>query len=199
MEEDVIEERINCFVSATGWHRQVNTDNNHMSMAINLAAKRRFNLILDNVNCTTYGSTMKQFDCDYNMLSPSNYTLNMDFMFERNLKENAEFHIRIYFTPQQGLKAVKFLDLKLNICNFLSTSTSIPIIKTIMKEIRKTSNMPYECPMKVNYLYSLSNFSFSSKILPIYTQYIKFNFSMDTYDSKKIIGRFFLEGTTVRK
>ncbi|XP_075165063.1 uncharacterized protein LOC142237593 [Haematobia irritans] len=131
------------------------------------------------------------------MLAPSNYTLNMNFMYERAVSDNAEYHIRVYFTPEKAVKAVKFLDVKLNICNFLSTATTIPLMKAILAEIRKAGNLPYECPLKVDHLYSLSNYSISTKLLPTYTPRLKFNFTLDTYNDMKNIGRFLVEGATV--
>ncbi|XP_075167773.1 uncharacterized protein LOC142239918 [Haematobia irritans] len=163
-----------------------------------IAAKRRFNLVLNNVTCTKYSTMLQRFDCDFKMLTRSNYSLNMNYIYKRTLNENAEYHFRAFFTPENAVKAVKFFDVKLNICNFLSTSMSIPLMKAIMQETRKTSNLPYECPLKAGHLYSLSNFSVSTKILPTYTPCLKFNFSIDTYNDMKIIARFIVEGATVK-
>uniref|UniRef100_A0A1I8PLJ5 Uncharacterized protein n=1 Tax=Stomoxys calcitrans TaxID=35570 RepID=A0A1I8PLJ5_STOCA len=134
------------------------------------AAKRRFNLVIKNTTCQVFGPVVKQFDCDFEMLSPSNYLLNARFMYARELNENAELQFLIYFSHLKGSKPIKFLDFKMNICSLLSTSMTVPTIKIIMEETRKTSNLPYECPLKTNFLYHYSNFSIQNSIFKFLTR-----------------------------
>ncbi|XP_075167775.1 uncharacterized protein LOC142239920 [Haematobia irritans] len=133
------------------------------------------------------------------MVGPSDYLLNVEFMYDRNIGENVQFHIYIYANLLNNPKAVKFLDIKFNICNFLGSSATNPIMKSLMTELWKTTNMPYECPMKANYLYTLTNYSISNILFPNYTPHVKFNFTLDTVYSDKVVARFIVEGYTVRK
>ncbi|XP_013111199.2 uncharacterized protein LOC106089768 isoform X1 [Stomoxys calcitrans] len=161
-------------------------------------AKRRFNVVIKNTTCQVFSPVMKQFDCAFKMLSPSNYLIDTSFMYARELNENAEWQGLIYFSHLKGSKPIKFLDIKMNICSALSTAMTVPIVKMIMEETRKTSNLPYECPLKANFLYSYSNFSMNAKILPAYAPLIKFNFSLNTFDNRVLISKYVVEGSTVQ-
>ncbi|XP_059225847.1 uncharacterized protein LOC131997958 [Stomoxys calcitrans] len=164
-----------------------------------LGARRRFNLILNNATCNTLNSLMKIFQCELEKFGTSRYGMNARFMLERPFERNAESHILAYFTPTLAKKAVKFLDLRINICDMLSTVTSIPLMKVILDEVRRTGNLPYRCPVKGNFLYTLKNYSVSAETLPSYMPSMKFNFSFYTYDNQQLISKFVMDGATVSK
>uniref|UniRef100_A0A1I8PFG5 Uncharacterized protein n=1 Tax=Stomoxys calcitrans TaxID=35570 RepID=A0A1I8PFG5_STOCA len=133
------------------------------------------------------------------MLNAGSYALDMSFMYSKDLPKTAEWHTLIYFTHAQvkAGKPVKFLDFKINICNFLTTAMGVPFVKVLVEEMRKTSNLPYKCPLKGNFLYTLSNFSINSaKFLPAYAPLIKFNFTFNTYENQNHISKIFVMGST---
>ncbi|XP_059225846.1 uncharacterized protein LOC131997957 [Stomoxys calcitrans] len=162
-------------------------------------AKRRFNLMLNNVTCIKVNSLMKSFGCSLKNFGTSRYAVDAQFLLERPFEKNAEVHVMVYFTPSLAKKAVKFLDIKLNICDMLSTVISNPLLKVILDETRKSSNLPYRCPVKANFVYTFSNFSLTAETLPLYTPFMKFNFTLNTYDNEELVSKFLLEGTTVPK
>ncbi|XP_059225849.1 uncharacterized protein LOC106089769 [Stomoxys calcitrans] len=112
--------------------------------------KRRYDLVLHNITCEKFNSAVKEFDCDLQMLNAGSYALDMSFMYSKDLPKTAEWHTLIYFTHAQvkAGKPVKFLDFKINICNFLTTAMGVPFVKVLVEEMRKTSNLPYKCPLK---------------------------------------------------
>uniref|UniRef100_A0A1I8PBL1 MD-2-related lipid-recognition domain-containing protein n=1 Tax=Stomoxys calcitrans TaxID=35570 RepID=A0A1I8PBL1_STOCA len=161
-------------------------------------AKRRLDIVLNSASCQPTHPVSTQYDCDLKKLSAGNYALDMSLMFSKDLNTNSEWQTVVYFNHAQ-LKTggwMKFMDFKMNICNFFTTAKSVPLIKAIVGEMRKSSNLPYQCPLKGNFLYTLSNFSINSKFLPSYTPLVKFNFSFNTYDNQKLISQLFLEGST---
>uniref|UniRef100_A0A1I8PF67 Uncharacterized protein n=1 Tax=Stomoxys calcitrans TaxID=35570 RepID=A0A1I8PF67_STOCA len=131
--------------------------------------------------------------------SESRYGLDSHFMLERAFEKNAEIHLLSFIEPVSAKKAIKFIDLKLKICDLLSTGISIAVGKVLLAEVRKTSNLPYECPLKGNVNYTFSNLSITAETLPTYTPFMKYNFSLITYDNKQMVAKFLLDGETVPK
>ncbi|XP_013115683.2 uncharacterized protein LOC106093210 [Stomoxys calcitrans] len=162
-------------------------------------ARRHFNLVLNNVSCDSFSGLVKRFDCDFKKLATSRYALNANFLLEHDLNRNAEIHALVFFTPTKAKRSVKLMDIKLNVCTMLTTAMSIPLARVILEEARRTSNLPYECPVKENLLYSFNNYSINAETLPPYVPLMKFNFSIFAYDNQKLITKFIVEGNTVTR
>ncbi|XP_059225848.1 uncharacterized protein LOC106093208 [Stomoxys calcitrans] len=160
-------------------------------------ARRRFQLVLNNLTCNILSPLVKRFDCDFKKFATSRYALDANFLLRRDFNQNAEIHALIYFTPAKAKRAVKFMDLKLNICNMLTTAMSMPLARIILDESRRTSNLPYECPVRGDLLYTFNNYSISAETLPPYFPLMTLNFSLFTYDNQELIAEFLLEGTTL--
>lgn len=108
------------------------------------AAKKGLTMQLQNISCTFDKDLVKMLECRY--VKPARVSLN--FQLQRDLHENAELHIRVYATPFRGRKPIEFLNVKTNICQTLSQTMAIPLLKNIMSQLRNTSNFPYSCPVK---------------------------------------------------
>ncbi|XP_059224891.1 uncharacterized protein LOC131997682 [Stomoxys calcitrans] len=108
-------------------------------------------------------------------------------------------HIKIQVKPPVGDQIMNFMDIKLNICDFLSNNMPNPIGISVITEIRRVANLPYSCPIKGNFAYTIKNSTFSNKILPPYTpQFIKFNFSLNLFADSEPMAQILLQGSTGR-
>ncbi|XP_059225851.1 uncharacterized protein LOC131997959 [Stomoxys calcitrans] len=165
------------------------------------SSRQRFDLIVHNASCRILSSTMKKFDCDCTMLKRGNYVGNMAFMYNKNLASNAEWHaiINIIHSHLKTAKPFKYLDVRVNVCKFLSATMHLPILRMFLDEVRETSNLPFKCPLKKNYLYSISNYTILSEYLPPYTPLVQFNLTLNTYDNRRPIAKLFAMGATVKR
>uniref|UniRef100_A0A1I8PLJ7 Uncharacterized protein n=1 Tax=Stomoxys calcitrans TaxID=35570 RepID=A0A1I8PLJ7_STOCA len=131
------------------------------------------------------------------MITKGRYLADVVLVLARTLDKEAEFQFLVHFRPVKGEKSVKFLDVKLNVCDVLSKTSSVPLLKTLMDEVRRKGNLPYDCPMKGNYLYSLVNYSLDASLLPAYAPILAFNFTWTVFEYQKKIGCLGISGATV--
>lgn len=81
-------------------------------------------------------------------MSTGVYLINIDFELSRDLNQNAEVQYLARFNMANSTKSIKFIDFKLNICQILTQVQSLPLVKSLMEELRRTSDIPYSCPIK---------------------------------------------------
>ncbi|XP_061393964.1 uncharacterized protein LOC133329507, partial [Musca vetustissima] len=161
--------------------------------------QRRFELKVQNFQCKNYSSLLRHLNCDLTKISTGRYYIDFEFELQRNLDKDARVHITSFFTPQNAKKAVKFLDLNLKICDVLKDTNSLSIMKTILAELRKTSNLPYSCPIKANFKYNFINFTLDADTLPPYTPLMSYNFTVKYYENKKLLLTMDVDGSTVSR
>ncbi|XP_059226467.1 uncharacterized protein LOC131998152 isoform X2 [Stomoxys calcitrans] len=164
-----------------------------------MAAKRRFNVELNEYRCNHFGTVIKCLECSFTKVSTNNFVTNTAMEFNQELARNSEFRLLVSFQLPKKDKVIKFLDLKMTICDVLSQMMSVPLVKRIIKETRRTSNMPYACPIKANYLYYMANYSITDELFPTYTPYISFNFSLFYFENGKLFASSNVGGATVPK
>ncbi|XP_075167404.1 uncharacterized protein LOC142239496 [Haematobia irritans] len=156
-----------------------------------------------NVSCSKYTTLVKRFDCSYNMIAKGRCLASAYFVFDREVDKDAEAHMLIYFTPsyrsKRSAKPVKFVDLKMNICDILTQPMRVPILKVLFDEMRRTSNIPNRCPIKGNFLYSVANFTIDQSLLPPYVPFVQFNFSLSFYEHAVKTSTLYLAGATVSR
>ncbi|XP_037818449.1 uncharacterized protein LOC119608193 [Lucilia sericata] len=102
--------------------------------------------------------------------------------------------------PHSKRKALKFIDIKMNICDAVRSNYEVPLIKTILLELRKSSNIPYQCPLKKDFLYEISNLSVTDKYMtPMSLPTLNFSNGIEIYESNKLIASLFTIGGIVAK
>ncbi|XP_059225471.1 uncharacterized protein LOC106088909 [Stomoxys calcitrans] len=161
------------------------------------AAKRNFDLEIHNVTCTKSEDVIKRFDCNCKMISKGRFSSNLFLMLSRTLDKRAELHLLATFIPNKGVKSIKFMDIKLNICTILSQISRVPLIKNLMAEVRRKGNLPYECPVKGDFLYSLLNYTSDASLLPPYAPILKYNFTLTTFENNRKLGYLHISGALV--
>ncbi|XP_075167397.1 uncharacterized protein LOC142239487 [Haematobia irritans] len=161
------------------------------------AAKRRFNVEIQEFVCYHFGTVIKSVNCSFNKISTNFFMTNVNVVLNNDLARDSEVRILISFQLPKNNKIITFLDVKLNICDFLSQIMGTPLVKRLMKEVRKTGNLPYACPVKGNYRYYFANYSVTDDLLPPYTPLMKFNFSLSYFEHKKLFASSCIRGSTV--
>uniref|UniRef100_A0A1I8P6Q0 Uncharacterized protein n=1 Tax=Stomoxys calcitrans TaxID=35570 RepID=A0A1I8P6Q0_STOCA len=161
------------------------------------AAKKNFDLELYNVSCEKFDNVVKRFDCNTTRIAKGHYTTDMFFLLARTLDKNAELKFVLHFIPEKGLKSVKFVDMKVNICDAFGQATRVPLIKSIMEEVRSKSNLPFECPIKGDHLYSMLKFITNSSLLPPYAPFLVFNYTLAIFEENKKIASIRTRGAIV--
>lgn len=76
------------------------------------------------------------------------YTLDVNYEFDKDLGRSVKLQILVSYIPHNFGKSVQLVNINMNMCEFLTQSMSLPLMKMIMAELRKSSNIPYECPLK---------------------------------------------------
>ncbi|XP_073811863.1 uncharacterized protein [Musca autumnalis] len=127
------------------------------------------------------------------------FSSNMAFILERQLLDNAEIGIKITYKYANDPKIYTFLDIKLIVCEALDSIQAMPMIRKLFLELMSSSNLPCNCPIKGNILYSMSDFILTEDTLPAYTPIISFNYTVGFYESKALIGRMVVQGSTLPK
>ncbi|KNC34902.1 hypothetical protein FF38_11084 [Lucilia cuprina] len=158
--------------------------------------KRRYNLVFYEYLCTPHSSVIKIFDCDFRKLRMNHYTFSENLMFGKNMAKG--FNVRVYVDVNQwgGKKGIHFINVKMDACEAIKMVFENQVLSTLLVELRRTSNVPYLCPFKGNYLYSFQNFSFTDKFLPNFTPLVNFTFGLDFYEFDKLLGTTKISGAT---
>uniref|UniRef100_A0A1I8NM70 MD-2-related lipid-recognition domain-containing protein n=1 Tax=Stomoxys calcitrans TaxID=35570 RepID=A0A1I8NM70_STOCA len=133
------------------------------------SGKRPFHIEFYNVTCNTHDALCKRIECDVTRLGVSRYAINVMYIMGRELPTNAEIRFLIHAKPSQGRTAIKFVDVKMNICSFLKNGANMPLLNDIMDKLRRSSNIPLSCPVKANYMYNITKAIITDELFPIYT------------------------------
>ncbi|XP_059223146.1 uncharacterized protein LOC131996957 [Stomoxys calcitrans] len=143
-------------------------------------------------------STIK-YECSIAKLAISHYNMGMMFELSKDMPRNMDFGLVIYVKPKKGLKYIKFMDTKVNICILLEHGMSVPMLNYLMERVTRNSNVPISCPIRGNSIYNITNVEIASDFFPSYTPIIEFNFSLNLFDNKKRYATYIIEGETKRK
>ncbi|XP_059223861.1 uncharacterized protein LOC131997240 [Stomoxys calcitrans] len=139
---------------------------------------------------------IKRLECSYSQLGPNQFSGSGLVMLNQQL--GTEFDVHVKVTIRTHGKYLKFLDLKLNVCDTLKASMSVPLIRKLYNNVLQSSNFPRKCPVKANVLYNISNLIVDRSYFPKYTPSpMDFNFSIDYFVNEKKFAMLLLEGTTV--
>uniref|UniRef100_A0A1I8PS12 MD-2-related lipid-recognition domain-containing protein n=1 Tax=Stomoxys calcitrans TaxID=35570 RepID=A0A1I8PS12_STOCA len=167
---------------------------------INQAADvKNFDLVSHRLLCKNLDSkVIKRLECSYAKLGPNRFTGSGIVMLNQQFGTNFNIHIRV--NVGTGAKIVKFIDLKLNVCDTLHRGISLPLLRQIMINLLKNSNFPRKCPLKKNFLYNGSNVIIDDTYFPTYTPTpLNVNFSIDYFADQKKFAIFRLEGSVLPK
>ncbi|XP_073811877.1 uncharacterized protein [Musca autumnalis] len=163
------------------------------------ASNRRFNVIMYGINCNHTDAVIR-LDCTLMKLGTDHYVVSVKVIYKRNMARNTMVHNLIYIRNQKTSKVLKFVDFKVNICDVLSVSAfPIPVVKNIFDEARRTSNLPYNCPLKANNLYYMNNYTMTSDLIPPYAPIMNFSFIVNIYENSKLIIASESQGGTIPK
>ncbi|XP_075157692.1 uncharacterized protein LOC142230959 [Haematobia irritans] len=163
--------------------------------------KRSFNVVFHNVTCPIFDhSLMKHLECDLLKLNTSRYAFNVMFELKHNMPDNVVAAGLIHVRPSNGLKIIKFVDIKWRVCDLLwGANSPIPLAKDIVDKVRRNSELPLSCPVLGNKMYNITNLIITTDIFPVYTPIINFNLTIDFYNSDKFIVSYRVRGSTVAK
>ncbi|KAI8117530.1 hypothetical protein CVS40_10630 [Lucilia cuprina] len=161
---------------------------------------QRFNLEFYEYICTIISNKdIKKFECNFNKLNENHYVFNEHLMFSKNMASG--FNVRVYVDVNQlnSRHVVKVFDIRLEACQALNSTYGNKIYKFLFDELRRTSNIPYKCPFKGNFLYKFQNFSFTDKFLPSFTPLLNFTFGLDFYEYQNLLATTKITGATKSK
>ncbi|XP_013106649.2 uncharacterized protein LOC106086499 [Stomoxys calcitrans] len=161
------------------------------------SAKRPFDLILHSVEVKNVTDLFQDWDCCLRKLAKNRYAISVMITLSRQLAKNAEIEILIHISQPNTSKIIKFLEVKLNICDALVNLKAAVLIKELFKELMGVSNLPYNCPIKGNVMYNVTDFIVVDKFFPTYTPSLHFNYTLKFYNDRKLIGIYILKGSTV--
>ncbi|XP_059225306.1 uncharacterized protein LOC131997769 [Stomoxys calcitrans] len=168
------------------------------STAVN-SGKRPFRVEFHSVTCTKFTTLFKHFICEVRKVEDGEYVFNTMFEFSAQLPSDTEVEVLINIKTPKARSVMKFLDIKLNICDVLTHVHSVPIIMKIVNSIIRGSNLPVSCPIEGNKMYNVTELKLSEDIFPVYTPVMDFNCTGNYYAHKKLIGSYHLQGITARR
>ncbi|XP_058981040.1 uncharacterized protein LOC131803629 [Musca domestica] len=112
------------------------------------------------------------------MLSTSRYAYNMLIEFNRDFPISTNIRLMAMYYGKPNSKAVKLFDVKFNWCDMLQHTVAVPVIKSILVEMTRSSNFPLTCPLKANYTYTIENFIITEEMLPPYAGTCNFSYDI---------------------
>uniref|UniRef100_A0A1I8NK81 Uncharacterized protein n=1 Tax=Musca domestica TaxID=7370 RepID=A0A1I8NK81_MUSDO len=130
---------------------------------------------------------------------PNIFYLNQQAVFERDL--GTKFYVRIWFHFRQGSmrNSIRIMDLKFKFCDIWDGSTENRLLKTILSEVRRTSNLPHMCPVKGNFLYKMENFTVTDKFVPTYAPFMNFTVALEFLENDKLFAITKVSGAVAPK
>ncbi|XP_075167532.1 uncharacterized protein LOC142239623 [Haematobia irritans] len=163
-------------------------------------ASKRFNLVLESFTCKFFNtSDIDRLECSFGKTTKNVYVYNLNFFLDRPMSNDTEIQIKLDVTPHSSMKSIKFVDLTLNICEGLTQSHKNIIVRNLLCELRRTSNLPYACPLKANYWYKLNNVTLSPDLLPSYTPFLNFTFDFLAFRSGNLYAELQWKGVVQPK
>ncbi|XP_075157926.1 uncharacterized protein LOC142231193 [Haematobia irritans] len=161
------------------------------------AAKRTINFELLSMDCGNISKTVIEHSCDLEKVERNKFVLSIMFVLDHELAKNAEAEILLDLRPTKGQKVVQFLNVKMNACDALNHLSTNPILKTLLIELTRSSNLPYTCPVQANHMYKVANFTVTNNIFPSYTPLLQFNYTLNIYENRKTLVSIIIKGATI--
>lgn len=167
---------------------------------------------------------MTLFKCQITKVDTSVYAISADIIFGKvmNRDFNVQFYVELLPIAVKMKKLIRFVDINMNMCDALSTKFDMPLVQKIVIEIRRTGNIPFQCPFNEvlsihmyifillslyfdliyllqNFLYTIYNFTFSDKYFINIMPHVNFVTGMDFYSTDVMIGNMKANGKIVPK
>ncbi|XP_075167399.1 uncharacterized protein LOC142239489 [Haematobia irritans] len=162
------------------------------------ATKRLASLEVESFVCKNNTDIVKRYYCNLRTLDLNTYGIDGNLELYRDAPKTMEMTAKVHIKRPGSDKVITFLNLKMPVCDVLSTTMGIPLARDVISELRKAGNFPYSCPIKGNVLFIVKNMTLSTNILPTYTPpFIKFNVTLDFEDNENHMGQMKLQGSTV--
>ncbi|XP_059219929.1 uncharacterized protein LOC131995331 [Stomoxys calcitrans] len=168
-------------------------------MQISQSAKRAVGLKLYNFTCTPYSNLIVDYACTLKKWSNTEYAYSTMFKLRHQLSKNAEVEILLDAKPSTGKNLMKLIRIRISICEALNQMFSNPILKTLMIELFRTTNLPYACPINGNYMYNATDCIISDDLVPSYLVNLQFNFTVNFLENRRRFVELLIRGATVRK
>ncbi|XP_073811866.1 uncharacterized protein [Musca autumnalis] len=163
------------------------------------SAKRPFMIEFHNITCTNDGRIMKQHVCQLQKIATNRFLSDETMEFSQDLGENTKLRFLVFYKMPFATKYITFLNVTMGLCELLKDKMPIVLVRTLVEELRKSSNIPYSCPLKKNFLYKLENFTLTESIFPTYTPIVDFTFRSEYFENRRLLGTIQLQGATLKR
>ncbi|XP_073812959.1 uncharacterized protein [Musca autumnalis] len=160
--------------------------------------KISYSLRIHNVTCEVCNNWVIRYHCDLQNVTNNAYAFNFLIALNRQLPSNTDANILADVRPAGGRKVVKFLNIKMNVCNALGNMKTNPLVMIFQEKMIQHSNLPAECPIKANTLYNISDVIVSQDLIPGYAPSMDFNVTIAFYQEITYLGKVFVQGSTER-
>ncbi|XP_011291114.1 uncharacterized protein LOC101887221 [Musca domestica] len=155
---------------------------------------------IKNVTCRKYNKEpVKQISCEFVKRGTNNYSITLQTTFSRNLVRSFKSHVTIDVMPSNSRQIIHLIDLRFNSCMFLQQSLTNQLIKPLIAEFKRVTNLPKKCPYKKDVLYEAKNFSLTKSFIPSYFPSVSYNTTLHHYDRNEIIGTIQIFGGSEQK
>lgn len=110
--------------------------------------KSPFLFEIQNICCEVCTDLVKRNYCHFEKVAPNKYALSFLIEINRQLPAATEVAFTIDVRPKGGQKAVKFVNLRLKVCDALASLKTNPMLMMILREMLQNSNLPLSCLLK---------------------------------------------------
>uniref|UniRef100_A0A1I8P3L0 MD-2-related lipid-recognition domain-containing protein n=1 Tax=Stomoxys calcitrans TaxID=35570 RepID=A0A1I8P3L0_STOCA len=176
--------------------------NKHLSLLILIeflapsqTLRRPFNIDIQRVTCTTFDKLVDHLECNSAKQATSRYAFSVFFKLSDTMPLHTEVAILIRIKTKNALRSLKIFDIKVSVCDLLKQVKLVPLVKEIIGQLGKHSNLPSSCPITAK-MYNISNVIISDEIFPIHGIVADFNFSLTFVDRQKHVATYTVQGTT---
>ncbi|XP_058982102.1 uncharacterized protein LOC131804003 [Musca domestica] len=145
------------------------------------------------------GQVMLRNDCNMIALPMNRFIVNETLEFSQDMGEKIQLRFVVLYKIPIASKELPFLNVSMGLCELLESKMSSVLMRSVVDELRKSSNLPYACPMKKNYIYKLENFTLTESLLPPYIPIVNFKFSVEMFENGRSLGYLKTQGATIKR
>ncbi|KAH8353109.1 hypothetical protein KR084_008989 [Drosophila pseudotakahashii] len=149
---------------------------------------RNFRVIIEQVNITNLDSEVyENFECEVYQINNRSY-MTSRHTFKR-IVDQVSVHAALDFWKLNGKQKMKLYDVEFDGCYILENANKNRLFNMYVKNLKKHSNVKFQCPFKAHVNYEVNNMSMSEEEFPSFVPLGKFRSVIEYIMNQKLRAR----------
>ncbi|KAH8292785.1 hypothetical protein KR054_006174 [Drosophila jambulina] len=160
-----------------------------------LTEERNFRVIFDSISLTNVDpKVFAKFDCELYQIDNRSY-VDTSHIFKDTVTD-LTVHAALDFWKPKSPK-MKLYDLEFDGCHFLQSVHKNRLFNIYAKNLKKYSNISFQCPFQANVLYAIKNMTMNEQDFPSFIPLGKFRSLIEYSVNRKLSARAFINGKII--